>query len=170
VGGGSATGALDRGWEAAEAADDGEQELRRSSGDAWHSERREAVEMQVREGKGEFVGSSGMFFKFRRHSERKLLLASSAARVAAWAVVARRGGARRGPSEAGKRWARVQERHVARGKAVRGRRSSGKQPARAAWSGAEKTERGRSWRLKTGTCNSPKMQGLQCKARLTFKP
>jgi hypothetical protein len=34
VGGSSATGALDRGWEAAEAADDGEQELRRSSGEA----------------------------------------------------------------------------------------------------------------------------------------
>jgi hypothetical protein len=34
VGGGGATGALDRGWEAAEVADDGEQELRRSSDEA----------------------------------------------------------------------------------------------------------------------------------------
>jgi hypothetical protein len=34
VGGGGATGALDRGWEVAEAADDGEQVLRRSSGKA----------------------------------------------------------------------------------------------------------------------------------------
>jgi hypothetical protein len=33
VGCGGAIGALDRGWEAAEAADDGGQELRRSSGE-----------------------------------------------------------------------------------------------------------------------------------------
>jgi hypothetical protein len=34
VGGGDAAGALDLGWEVAEVADDGEQELRRSSGEA----------------------------------------------------------------------------------------------------------------------------------------
>jgi hypothetical protein len=34
LGGGGATGAMDRGWEVAEAADDGEQELRWSSGEA----------------------------------------------------------------------------------------------------------------------------------------
>jgi hypothetical protein len=89
VGGSSATGALDSGWEAAEAADDGEQELRRSSSEAWHSERRKRSRMGVRECKSESVGSSGMCFKSRRrHSERELLLASSAARVAVRAAAA----------------------------------------------------------------------------------
>jgi hypothetical protein len=38
VGGGGATRTLDRGREAAEAADDGEQELRRSSGESTRAE------------------------------------------------------------------------------------------------------------------------------------
>jgi hypothetical protein len=45
VGGGVATGALDQGWEVAEAANDGEQELRWSSGKASRSGRRKATEM-----------------------------------------------------------------------------------------------------------------------------
>jgi hypothetical protein len=49
--------------------------------------------MGVRECKSEFVGSSGTCFKSRRrHGEREPLLASSAARVAARAAAARRGG------------------------------------------------------------------------------
>jgi hypothetical protein len=64
-------------WEAAEAADDGGQELRRSSGEAWRSERRKRSRMGVRECKGESVGSLGTCFKSRRrHGERELLLAS----------------------------------------------------------------------------------------------
>jgi hypothetical protein len=38
VGCGGATGALNRGWEAVEAADDGGQELRRSSGEGSRAE------------------------------------------------------------------------------------------------------------------------------------
>jgi hypothetical protein len=38
VGGGGATGALDRGWEAAEAADDGEPRQWRSSGESTRAE------------------------------------------------------------------------------------------------------------------------------------
>jgi hypothetical protein len=106
VGGGSATGAVDRGREAAEAADDGGQELWRSSSKASRSGRRKRSKMGVCECNNEFVGSSGMYFKLkRRHDGRELLLASSAARVAARAVAARRGGVRRGQqrSESGGR-------------------------------------------------------------------
>jgi hypothetical protein len=38
VGGGDATGALDRGWEAVEVADDGEPRQRRSSGESTRAE------------------------------------------------------------------------------------------------------------------------------------
>jgi hypothetical protein len=107
VDGGGATGALDRGWEVVEAADDGEQELWWSSGKASRSGRRKRSKMGVCEWKSEFVGSLGMCFKSkRRHNGRELLLASSAACVAARAAAARRGGAGRGPAEAGKRWVR----------------------------------------------------------------
>jgi hypothetical protein len=83
VGCGSVTGAPNRGWEAAEAADDGGQELRRSSGKAWRSERRKRSRMGVRECKSESVESSGMCFKLRRrHGERELLLASRRAQGA----------------------------------------------------------------------------------------
>jgi hypothetical protein len=72
-----ATGALNCGWEVAEVADDGGQELQWSSGEAWHSERRKRSRMGVHECKSESVGSSGTCFKSRRrHSERELLLAS----------------------------------------------------------------------------------------------
>jgi hypothetical protein len=70
VSGGGATGALDRGWETAEVADDGEQELWRSSGGVSCSGRRKAVEMQVRECKSEFVESSGTCFRSRRGHRR----------------------------------------------------------------------------------------------------
>jgi hypothetical protein len=130
VGGGDAAGVLDCGWEAAEAVDDGEQELRRSFGGASCSGRRKRSKMGVRECKSQSVGSSGMCFKSRRrHSEREQVLASSAARVAAQATAARRGGARRGPAEAGKRQARcwsgtwrVEERRRAAGLGKNGRR------------------------------------------------
>jgi hypothetical protein len=45
VGGGGASRALDRGWEAAEAAVDGKQELRRRSGEVESSGKEMAVEM-----------------------------------------------------------------------------------------------------------------------------
>jgi hypothetical protein len=87
VGCGGATGALDRGWEAAEAADNGEQELWRSSGKASRSGRRKRSKMAVRECKSESVGSSGTCFKSRRrHGEQELLMASLAACVAARAT------------------------------------------------------------------------------------
>jgi hypothetical protein len=69
VGGGGATEALDQGWEAAEAAVDGEQELRRSSGKASCTGRRRRSRMGVRECKSESVGSSGMYLKSRRRHD-----------------------------------------------------------------------------------------------------
>jgi hypothetical protein len=70
VGGGGATGALDQGWEATEAADDGEQELRRSSDEASRSGRRKAMQMWVRECKRDCTGSLGMCFKSRRGHDK----------------------------------------------------------------------------------------------------
>jgi hypothetical protein len=67
VGHGSALGALDRGWEAAAAAIDGEQKLRRRSGEVWCSGEEMAVEMQMRESKRECVGSSRMCSGSRRN-------------------------------------------------------------------------------------------------------
>jgi hypothetical protein len=70
VGSGDAAGVLDCRWEAAEVADDGEQELRRSSGGASCLGRRKAVQMWVRECKRECIGSLGTRFKLRRrHGE-----------------------------------------------------------------------------------------------------
>jgi hypothetical protein len=77
VGCGGAVGALAGGCGAAKAADDGEPRQRRSSGEAWRSERRKRSRIGVRECKSESVGSSWTCFKLRRrHGERELLLAS----------------------------------------------------------------------------------------------
>jgi hypothetical protein len=66
-----ALGALDRGWEAAWAAVDGEQKLRRRSGEARWSGMKRAVKMWVRGRKRKCIGSSRMCFKLKRgHSER----------------------------------------------------------------------------------------------------
>jgi hypothetical protein len=55
----------------------------------WSSGKRKIVEMQAREGKSEFVGSSRTCFKSRkRHGGRKQVLSSSAVRVEAWAAAA----------------------------------------------------------------------------------
>jgi hypothetical protein len=70
VGRGGALGALDQGWQAAAAAVDGEQKLRRRSGEVECSGRGKAVEMWVRKYEREGTGSSRMHFKSRRgHSE-----------------------------------------------------------------------------------------------------
>jgi hypothetical protein len=71
VGRGGARGALDWGWEAAVAAVDGEQKLRRRSGEARWSGMEMAVKMWVREHKRKCIGSSRMHFKLKRgHSEQ----------------------------------------------------------------------------------------------------
>jgi hypothetical protein len=71
VGRGGALGALGRGWEAAWVAVDGEQKLRRRSGEARWSGKEMTVEMWVREHKKKCIGSSRMCFKLERgHSER----------------------------------------------------------------------------------------------------
>jgi hypothetical protein len=126
VGGSSATEALDQGWEAAEAAVNGEQEIRRSSGKASRTGRRRRSRMGMHECKSESLGSSGMCFKSkRRHGEREQVLASSAARC---------GGAGRGPAPGGERrarcwsgtWREVEQREGSWG--------LGNRPARAAGS------------------------------------
>jgi hypothetical protein len=85
VGRGGALGVLDRGWEAAWAADDGKQALRRRSGEVESSRRGKAVQMWVRECEREDTGSSRIRFKLRRgHSERKLVLAAGGVRGGRW--------------------------------------------------------------------------------------
>jgi hypothetical protein len=97
VGGGDAAAVLDRGWEAAAAAVDGEPRQRRCSGEVWSSGERKALEMHARDGKSEFVGSSRTCFRSRRrHGRTGAAAGKPAARVEAWAAVARRGEARRG--------------------------------------------------------------------------
>jgi hypothetical protein len=81
VGEGDAVCALDRGWEAAWAAVDGEQKLRRRSGEVRWLGKKMAVGMWVRECERECIGSSRMRFKLRRgHSERELVLAAGGVR------------------------------------------------------------------------------------------
>jgi hypothetical protein len=102
VGGGGASRALDRGWEAAEAAVDGKPGLRRGSDEVGCSGKGKTVQMWLRECKRECIGSSRTRFKSRRrHGERELVLAN---RRRAWqlgAMAARHGGARRGPARGG---------------------------------------------------------------------
>jgi hypothetical protein len=97
VGCGGAARALDRGWEAAAAAVDGEPRQRRDSGEVWSSGERKAVEMQARDGKIEFVGSSRTCLRSRkRHGRTGAAAGKPAARVEARAAAARCGEARRG--------------------------------------------------------------------------
>jgi hypothetical protein len=99
---GGAARALDRGWEAAAAAVDGEPRQRGGSGEVWRSGERKTVEMQARDGKSEFVGSSRTCFKSRRrHGHAGSAAGMPAARVEARAAAARRGGARRGQRKPG---------------------------------------------------------------------
>jgi hypothetical protein len=72
VGDGDAICALDQGWEATWAAVDGEQKLRRRSGEARWSGKEMAVEMWVRGHKKKcIIGSSRMCFDLKiGHSER----------------------------------------------------------------------------------------------------
>jgi hypothetical protein len=58
MGGGGASRALDRGWEAAAVAVDGEQELRRRSGGLESSRKREVSKMGVCKCKSKFTRSS----------------------------------------------------------------------------------------------------------------
>jgi hypothetical protein len=57
---------MDRGWEAAEAAVDGEPRQRRGSGEVWSSGKRKAAEMHVCERKSDSMGSSRTYFKLRK--------------------------------------------------------------------------------------------------------
>jgi hypothetical protein len=99
------------------------------------------------------------------------LLASSAARVAAWATAAQRGGAGRGPARGGKRRARALEGTWRREEWRGGSWGSGNRPARAAGAAQRETERGGLEVDEGGpSCNFSKVQRLHCKARLTFKP
>jgi hypothetical protein len=102
VGGGDAAGVLDRGWEAAAVVVDHEPRQRRCSGEVWSSGERKAVEIQARDGKSEFVGSSRTCFRSRRrHGHAGAAAGKPAARVEARAAAARRGEARRGQCRPG---------------------------------------------------------------------
>jgi hypothetical protein len=142
VGRGGAAGALDRGWEAAEAAVDGKPGLRRGSGEVGCSGKGKGVEMQSRKSKSGFVGSSRTCSRSRRRHGR----AGAAA------------GNRRDAWRLGRRWCDVEDRgegqrgvgsggtgagtaHGTEGSGA-GQQVLGTWPARAAGSGREKTERG----------------------------
>jgi hypothetical protein len=110
VRGGGAAGALDRGWKAAGAAVDGEPRQRRSSGESTRAELqreyssggRKERQCDVVECVKEVERDSWASFKAKRSmAQVEQLLASSAARVAARATAARRGGAGRGPARGG---------------------------------------------------------------------
>jgi hypothetical protein len=99
VGRGGALGALDRGWEVAVAAVDGEQGLRRGSDEVWCSGEEMAVEMQTCESKRECVGSSRTCSGSRkRRGHAGAGAGKPAGVVAARAAAARRGEARREPT------------------------------------------------------------------------
>jgi hypothetical protein len=120
VGRGGALGALDRGWEAAAVAIDGEQKLRRRSGEVWCSGEEMAAEMQMRESKMECVGNSRTCSGSRRRCGRAGAGAGKLVGVvAARAATTRSGEARREPARGGKRRRRCWGRHVARGKVAR---------------------------------------------------
>jgi hypothetical protein len=69
--------ALDRGWEAAAVAIDGEEKLRRGFGEVESSGRRKVGKMGVCKCKSEFTRSSRTCFKLRkRHGEPEQVLAS----------------------------------------------------------------------------------------------
>jgi hypothetical protein len=170
VGRGDAARAMDRGWEVAEAAVDSEPRQRLGSVEVWSSGKRKAVELHVCERKSESVGSSRTYFKSRkRHGGRELLLASRrhAWRLRRWRHdVEQRGEGQRGEGVA----ARVLGRHVAQRKAAWGSwcSSHGRRGRRDR--AERKTERGRLEADEEGPgCNLSKVQGLHCKARLTFK-
>jgi hypothetical protein len=94
VGRGGAAGALDRGWEAAEAAVDGKPGLRRGSGKVGCSGKGKAVEMQARKSKSGFVGSSRTCSRSRRRHDH--VGAAAGNRGDAWRL--------------GQRWRDVEER------------------------------------------------------------
>jgi hypothetical protein len=91
--------ALDRGWEAAAAAVDGEPRLRRRSGEVESSGRRKVGKMGVCKCKSTFTRSSRTCSRSRRRHGRAGAAAGN--RREAWrlgATAARRGGARIGPA------------------------------------------------------------------------
>jgi hypothetical protein len=82
VGRGGALGALDRGWETAAAAVDGEPRQRRCSGGVWWPGKRNSVQMHLCERKRESVGSSRMCLRPRRRHNRAR--AGAGGRRGAW--------------------------------------------------------------------------------------
>jgi hypothetical protein len=145
MGHGGAARAMDRGWEAAEAAVDGKPGLLQGSSEVGCSGKRKAVEMHVCERKSESVGSSRTYFKSRKRHGRELLLASRrhAWRLGRWHDVEQRGEGQRGVGSGG-----------AGAGAARGAEGSGAGAA-GAWHMAgegggsrarAETERGGSWR------------------------
>jgi hypothetical protein len=105
VGCGAALGALDRGWEAATAAVDGEQNLWRRSGEVESSGRGKAVQMWVWECKSGFMGNSRTCSGSRRRHGRESR--SWRAQRRAWRLgrrrrdVERQGGVQRGVGSGG---------------------------------------------------------------------
>jgi hypothetical protein len=104
VGGRGASRALDRGWEAAAAAVDGEPKLRRRSGEVESLGRRKVGKMGVCKCKSKFTRSSRTCSRSRRR--HGCVGAAAGNRREAWrlgATAARCGEAGRGPARAGKR-------------------------------------------------------------------
>jgi hypothetical protein len=143
MGRGGAARAMDRGWEAAEAAVDGKPRLRWGSGEVGCSGKGKAVEMQARKSKSGFVGSSRTCSRSRRRHGRAG--AATGKRRDAWRLwrqwrdVEERGEGQRGVGSGG---AGAGTARGAEGSSA-GQQVLGTWPARAAGSGREKNrERG----------------------------
>jgi hypothetical protein len=124
----------------------------------------------VREGKSEFVESSGMCFRSRRrHGRAGTAAGKPTARVEARATAARCGEAGRGPARGGEwraqcwggTWREERRRGAAGARETVGE-GSGITSAGQSRGGLEVDEGGL-------ICNLAKVQGLHCKAVLTFK-
>jgi hypothetical protein len=147
VGGGGASGALDRGWEAAEAADDGKPRQRRSSSESTRAEEGRRSNAAWGMGKKKVMRNSWASFQTRGGTARvKQLLASSAARVAARAVEGQGEGQQRpGSGGCGAGGARGAENSGA------GQLVLGKMAGEGSGVTGARQSRGRGWKLKTRT-------------------
>jgi hypothetical protein len=105
VGGGGASRALDRGWEAAEVAVDGKSGLRRGSDEVGCSGKGKTVQMWLRECKRECTGSSRTRFKSRRrHVSESWCWRTGGGRGSSWRLrrdVEERGVGQRGVGSGG---------------------------------------------------------------------
>jgi hypothetical protein len=101
VGCGGANGAVNRGWEAAEAANDGGQELRRSSGERGARKEGREVEWACMSARASPWGAQGRASSQGGDTASESCCWQAGGRMALGTTAARRGAARRGPAQVG---------------------------------------------------------------------